>query len=402
MKTARISQSPLDPGFVQNPYPAYQGFRQHDAVWWEDYAMWVFPGFGEVDALFRDRRFGREILQVATRQELGWEPIPDDLAPFYAFEANSLLEKEPPDHTRLRGLVNRAFTSRQVERLRERIRLKARECLVDLREGDDLIKGYCEPIPVTMIAELLGVPTDMAPQLLDWSHCMVAMYQARRDRQTEEQAVAATLAFSAYVRDLIELRRKNPGPDLLSALIAAEEAGDRLSMDELISTGILLLNAGHEATVHALGNAIKAIVEHPDAIVGAAPQAIGEEALRFDPPLHLFTRYALEDLDMGGLTLRKGEQIGLLIGSANRDGRVNPSPDRFDPSRSRPRHVSLGGGVHFCVGAPLARLEITVALDTLIGAIGPETRLVPGEYRDSYHFHGLEEIRLATALVPLQ
>ena len=394
MQTARLLQPPTDPAFVQDPYTAYRTFREHDAVWWEEYGFWVFPRFEDVDAIFRDRRFGREILHVATREELGWDPIPEHLAPFYAFEDNSLLEKEPPVHTRLRKLVNRAFTSGHVEKLRLRIAALSHDLLAGLREGDDLIERYCTPIPVTVIAELLGVPTDMAPQLLAWSHDMVAMYQARRDRAIEDRAVAATQAFSAFMSDVIERRRQAPGDDLLSALIAVQDGGDQLSRSELISTAILLLNAGHEATVHALGNAIRALVQHRIPVTPENAPALVEEALRYDPPLHMFTRYVLEDLDWRGLPLQKGEQVGLLIGSANRDPGANPDPERFDPGRSRPRHVSLGGGLHFCVGAPLARLEMAEALAALFSAIGPNTRILPGSYRDSYHFHGLTELRL--------
>lgn len=357
--------------------------------------MWVFPRFDDVNAIFRDRRFGREILHIATREELGWDPIPEHLEPFYAFEAQSLLEKEPPEHTRLRSLVGRAFVTARTEALRPRIRRLALQLANGLKEGDDLIEAYCTPIPITIIAELLGVPVEMAPQLLDWSHRMVAMYQARRDRQIEDAAVAATQEFSVYIRNVISSRRNNPGEDLLSALIAAEEAGDRLSIDEVVVIAILLLNAGHEATVHALGNSIRTLVQHDTPVQGEISGSLVEELLRFDPPLHMFTRYVLQDLDWHGIELRKGDQIGLLIGSGNHDESVNPSPDVFDPARVRPRHVSLGGGVHFCVGAPLARLEMQIALTALFEVLGSDFRVHCGIYRNTYHFRGLSELRLS-------
>ena len=390
-----IRQSPTDPAFVQDPYPVYRAFRQHQAFWWEDYGMWVFPRFEDVDAIFRDRRFGREILHIATREELGWDPIPEHLAPFYAFEAHSLLEKEPPEHTRLRALVNRAFVSGRIEALRPRVTQLALGLARNLKDGDDLIEAYCTPIPITIIAELLGVPTDMAPRLLDWSHRMVAMYQARRDRGIEDAAVGATQEFSAYIREVIAARKRAPGDDLLSVLIAAEADGSRLSMDEVVVTAILLLNAGHEATVHALGNAIRTLTLHGVCVRPENAEGVVEELLRYDPPLHMFTRYVLEDLDWGGVALKKGEQVGLLIGAANRDERVNPSPEIFDPDRKRPRHVSLSAGIHFCVGAPLARLEMQVALTTLFEVLGPDLRVSPGPFRDTYHFRGLTELRLA-------
>lgn len=394
MTIFHVSQSPTEMGFVQNPYAAYRGFRQHSVFWWDDYRMPVFPRFADVNAIFRDRRFGREILHVATREELGWDPVPPHLAPFYAFETNSLLEKEPPGHTRLRALISRAFVTSNVETLRPRIAGLARKIALGLREGDDLIEAYCTPIPVTVIAELLGVPIEMAPQLLDWSHRMVAMYQARRDREIEEDAVAATEAFSAYIRGLIAERRQAPGPDLLSALIAAETAGDRLSVDEVVATSILLLNAGHEATVHALGNAIWTLARLRVPITTETAPRLVEELLRFEPPLHMFTRYVLEDLEWGGLCLKKGEQIGLLIGSANRDARETPNPEVFDPARSNPRHVSLSAGLHFCIGAALARLEMQVALVTLFDVLGPDLHLSAGPFRNTYHFRALSDLRL--------
>lgn len=394
--TARLSCPPGDPAFVQDPYPAYRRFREHRAVWWEEYGHWVFPRFADVSAIFRDRRFGRAILHVATREELGWDPVPAHLAPFMAFEAHSLLELEPPDHTRLRALVARAFVPRRVEALRPRIGALAERLAAGLGDGDDLIAGYCEPIPVTIIAGLLGVPVERAPQLLDWSHRMVAMYQARRDRAVEEAAVAATEAFTAFMLELIAGRRRQPGEDLLSALIAVEEAGERLSPAELVSTAILLLNAGHEATVHAIGNAVRQVALAGIAVTPATAPLVAEEALRHDPPLHMFTRFVLEDLDWGGLRLRRGETVGLLIGSAGRDPRANPDSDRFDPGRARPQHLAFGAGIHFCVGAPLARLEIEIALAVLFGRRRGRWR-PEGRFRDAYHFHGLETLRLLPA-----
>lgn len=397
MHTREIKQSPTCPDFVQNPYPTYCDFRRHQSFWWAEYGMWVFARFDDVNAIFRDRRFGREILHVATREELGWDPIPSHLEPFYAFEAQSLLEKEPPGHTRLRSLISRSFVSTRIEAMRPRIEHLARQLAGRLKEGDDLIEAYCTPIPITVIAELLGVPIDMAPRLLEWSHRMVAMYQARRDRQIEDAAVAATQEFSTYIQDLIAKRRHAPGEDLLSALITAGADGDQLSMDEAVVTAILLLNAGHEATVHALGNSIRTLTDHKTPMLRENAGNVVEELLRFDPPLHMFTRYVLQDLNWGDVALKKGDQVGLLIGAANRDERANPSPEVFDPARKRPRHVSLGAGIHFCVGAPLARLEMQTALTTLFDVLGPDLQVCPGGYRDTYHFHGLTELRLASS-----
>ena len=393
--TRSVDLDPRDTQFVQNPYPAYHAIRAATPVFkWDQYGHWCCAAYADVNGLLRDRRFGRQILHVATREELGWPETPEHLKPFYAFEQHSLLELEPPVHTRLRALVSRAFLSRQIERLRPEI---ANLCnrLAEQLDGKpeaDLLTAYAIPIPVAVICDLLGAPIEMAQQFLSWSNDMVAMYQARRDRVIEDKAVAATLAFSSFMRDLIRERRGKGGDNLLMELIRAESEQGKLSEDELVTTAILMLNAGHEATVHALGNGIKALVEQ------GAREDIGaghvEEIMRFDAPLHMFTRYALEDLEWNGLKLKKGETIGLLLGAANRDPSRFPEPDRFLPSRENAaQNVSFGAGIHFCIGAPLARLEMEVALPILFRRL-PHLRLAgPPVYRDAYHFHGLERLQ---------
>jgi cytochrome P450 len=400
MKIDRIRRSvsldPRDPDFVNDPYPAYHELRAAVPVFkWEQYGYWCFTRHDDVAALLRDRRFGRQILHVMSREEVGWPETPLHLKLFYDFERRSLLETEPPVHSRLRGLVNRAFLSRTVERLRPRIADLAHELIDGFAEkGEaDLLESFATLIPIVIIAELLGVPTDLGPQLLDWSHDMVAMYQARRDDAVERKAVAATIAFSDFMRAYVRQRRATPSDDLLSHLIAAEMEDNRLSEDELITTAILLLNAGHEATVHAIGNGVKALIETRQAGPELGEGHV-EELLRFDAPLHLFTRYALEDVDYDGLRLKRGETVGLLLGAANRDPARFAKPDQFDPRRTPNPHVSFGAGIHFCIGAPLARLELNVALPILFARL-PGVRLMDApRYRDSYHFHGLESLRV--------
>lgn len=391
----RVWLDPRDPGFFQDPYPAYHAIRTQVPVFkWEEYGCWCFARYDDVSALLRDRRFGRQILHVMSRRELDWPEVPDHLEPFYEFEQHSLLETEPPVHTRLRNLVNRSFLTRRVERLRPRIERLANE-LIDAFEGageTDLIASFATPIPVTVIAEMLGVPAEMVPELLAWSHDMVAMYQARRDRDIERKAVAATIAFSDFMRSHVKERRAEPRDDLLSHLIAAEAQGSTLTEDELVTTAILLLNAGHEATVHAIGNGVKALLENRATPTDSAHV---EETLRFDPPLHLFTRYALEDVEVSGIRARRGETVGLLLGAANRDPERFEAPDRFLPSRAPNPHVSFGAGIHFCVGAPLARLELETALEVLFRRLPGLAVASPPRYRDSYHFHGLEALHLA-------
>ena len=393
--TRSVDLDPRDAQFVQNPYPAYEMIRAAAPVFkWEQYGHWCFINHDDVNGLLRDRRFGRQILHVASRAELGWPDVPEHIKAFAEHETHSLLELEPPVHTRLRGLINRAFLSRQVERLRPRL---ANLCnaLIDKFEVSskvDLLPAYATPIPITIICELLGAPVAMADQFLAWSHDHVAMYMARRDRAIEDKAVAAVTAFSDYMRDLTRARRNSLSDDLLSELIRATSEGGKLSEDELVTTAILMLNAGHEATVHALGNGIKALLERD--MRGPFGAGHVEEALRFDAPLHMFTRYALEDIDYNGLKLKKGEMVGLMLGAANRDPKRFVSAEIFDPARTANAHVSFGAGIHFCVGAPLARLEMEVGLQVLFQRL-PKLRLAEQpRYRDAYHFHGLESLRV--------
>ncbi len=393
--TARVSLDPCDPEFYQNPYPAYHAIRAKTPVfWWEEYGYWCLSRHEDVNNALRDPRFGRQILHVATREELGWPEIPPRLAPFYAFEDNSLLELEPPVHTRLRGLVSKAFLSRQIERLRGEIESLCHRLIDDI-EGQgraDLLERYATPIPVAVICSLLGVPVEMSKQLLAWSHDMVCMYQARRDRALEDAAVKATLEFTAFMREYVRERQKEPREDLLSGLIIAAQDGQTLSEDELITTAILLLNAGHEATVHTLGNGIKTLLTN-ELRDNITPGHV-EEVLRYDPPLHLFTRYALEDMTFAGITLKKGDKIGLMLGAANRDPERFSDPDVFRPDRSPNPHVSFGAGIHFCLGAPLARMELLIATRILFERL-PRLRLAgPQQYRNIYHFHGLESLNV--------
>ena len=392
-----VTLDPRNPGFVQYPYPFYAELRAKSPVFhWKELGHWCFAGYQDVSALLRDRRFGRQILHLATRAELGWPEAPAHLAPFYQFEEHSMLEIEPPVHTRLRGFINPSFLPRQIERLRPEVEQLSHQ-LIDqftAHGSTDLIASFAEPVPVMVIARFLGVPDHMGPQILAWSHDMVAMYQARRDRDVEDRAVAATIAFSAYMRGLLAEHRVTPGEDFLSQLLTARDNdGTALTEDELVTTAILLLNAGHEATVHAIGNGVQALLTGAaPATFLTAPATCTEEMLRFDPPLHMFKRYALEDVDYGGIKLQRGDQIGLLLASANRDEQKFPLPDIFNPTRSPNPHLSFGAGIHFCIGAPLARLELQTALRVLCERL-PSLRLVgKARYRDTWHFHALESL----------
>lgn len=401
-ETLRLRLDPHAPRFVQNPYEAYAWLhRSGGRFYWEDYGFWCFGGYEDVNRLLRDRRFGRQNPDgIPDSRGVGQDR--SHLAAFDAIEANSMLELEPPVHTRLRTLVNRAFVSRQVERLRPRVETLAND-LINRFESDkpvDLLPAFAAPLPITIIAEMLGVPTDMGPQLLDWSHQMVAMYMHGRTREIEDTANRAAQDFSDFLRSYVAERRKNPGDDLLSLLISAHEDGQKLSDDELVSSAILLLNAGHEATVHQTGNAVRSILAQggdPRRFV-ASPEATAatvEECLRFDAPLHMFTRYAYGEIEAAdGIVLKPGQQIGLLLGSANHDPNAFAAPERFTPGRPDQKNASFGAGIHFCIGAPLARLELQVSLKTLFDRL-PTLQLVEQpQFRDTYHFHGLEALRV--------
>ncbi|MBC7156074.1 MAG: cytochrome P450 [Rhodobacteraceae bacterium] len=395
-----LNQSPKDPTFVQNPYGFYDRARAHGSiVHWADYGLPCALSCTAANAILRDRRFGRAIPENRRR------PVPERLAPFHDVEAHSMLELEPPRHTRLRGLVLRAFTNRRIAAMEPEIAVLCHSLIDALPEGRfDLLAGFAQKLPVIVIARLLGVPETMADDLLAWSHAMVAMYRAGRTRAEEDAAAAAARDFAAFLRGYVAKRRTRPDDDLISHLIAAEEEGDRLSPDEMISTCILLLNAGHEATVHAIGNAVAAILGaealrkpalRAEALSPARIEATVEEALRFDPPLHLFTRHAYDEIEVMGHSFRPGDEVACLLGAANRDPRVWDAPHTFDPFRPAKPHLAFGAGLHFCVGAPLARLELRVALPILFARL-PGLRLTaPPRYADIYHFHGLAELPLA-------
>jgi cytochrome P450 len=392
----RVRLDPRDPDFFNDPYPAYAAIREAAPVFfWEDYGFWCFTRFADVSALLRDRRFGRRVVELRPRA------AKPHVEPFDALEGHSMLELEPPEHTRLRNLVNRAFVSRRIEKLGPEIERLAHERIEAFASSDsvDLVAEFAEPIPVAVIADLLGVPREMGPKLVDWSHRMVAMYQFGVTRAVEERAAAAARAFGDYVRGFARARRKDLGDDLVSQLLIAESDGGRLSEDELVATVILLLNAGHEATVQAIGNGVRTLLDQKvdtRAVFASqsATAASVEELLRLDPPLHLFARYALEEAEFAGVRLRKGEKIGLMLGAANRDPERFPAPDAFDPGRTPNPHVSFGAGIHFCVGAPLARLELAVALPILFARLAGLRLAGAPRYRDAFHFHGLDALRV--------
>ena len=386
---------PRDPAFFRDPWPAYAAMHERGASHiWLDYGFRYFCAHADVHALLRDPRFGRV-------EPMDPPPSRPGMEAFDAVERYSLLELEPPDHTRLRGRVNRAFVSRAIGRLAPAIDARANELIERFPEEPfDLIAAYAAPLAVETIALHLGVPRTDADRLLTWSHAMVAMYQFGIDDRVRCAANDAAADFSSYVRAAMGAKRSDPSDDLLSTLVRPD-AARTLTDDEIVATVILLLNAGHEATVHQIGNAVAAILARPApgawcADEGATERMV-EEAMRHDPPLHMFTRIARDacdwtDADGRRVPIGRGETVGLLLGAANRDPRRFTEPDAFDPAREPIDHVAFGGGIHFCVGAPLARLEMRIALRTLFARL-TDLRLheVP-IVADTYHFHGLERL----------
>ena len=398
----RLSLDPRDPAFYQDPYPTYRRLQEEcPVVFWQEFERWCFLSHRHVDRILRSRRFGRSLAGAGGSMDgiEAREPILD-------VDRHSLLDMEPPSHTRLRRLVQGAFINRQVETLRPRIERLCHDLIdrMDLSEPVDLLPAYATPIPVIVIAELLGVPAERSQDLLDWSHAMVAVYELGPSGEKIARARRAMDEFVAFLRDYVGRRRREPRNDLLTQLIAAEEDGDRLTEDELISTCILLLNAGHEATVNVIGNGTLALLRDPEQLERwraepeLTPSAI-EEVLRFDTPLHLFNRWALEDQviedESGDLELKVGTEVSLLLGAANRDAAVFTDPQSLDLSRVKNPHVSFGAGLHYCLGAPLARLELQIALPILLERL-PNLALDvdAGEpvFKNTYHFRGLEQL----------
>lgn len=395
-----IDVDPRSPAFYQNPYKLYAKYSDHPLFYWKQYDMWCASSFDLVNALFRDKRFGR-CLPSELAPPITEQTHPQHLADFRLTEKYSLLNLEAPEHTRLRSLINHAFINRQVETLRPEIETFAQQRIDSFRHDKqtDLLTHYAMPIPATIIARMLGVPNSKVQHLLDWSHAMVKVYTLTQSHDEEIAANQAAIEFTDYLRSLIAERREAPQSDLLSHLIEAEIDGESLSDEELISTAILLLNAGHEATVHQAGNAIKCILESgldPNSLFASQKQtrATIAEAMRFDAPLHLFTRFALEDVSIEGVAFKAGEQVALLLGAANHDPKRFDKADQFDPFRTDGGHVSLGAGIHYCVGAILARLELEISIPLIFQELSNLKLAGTPKYKDAFHFHGLERLEV--------
>ncbi|GGL73169.1 cytochrome P450 [Deinococcus aerolatus] len=410
----RVQLPVADPAFIQNPYPLLTELREGQPAFLDPHLnRVVLTRHAGISAVLRDRRFGRSALHRYSRDELGWPPPDPAQAQFDAFNGNHMLDSEPPKHTRLRSLVGLAFTPRRVERLQPRIEAILARQLRGLGAGGafDLVADYAEPLPVTVIAELLGVPPEHRAMLRPWSAAIVRLYEPSAGPQAQADAERAVQDFSALLRDLGGQRRRQPQDDLITALVQAEQAGDRLSEQELIDTCILLLNAGHEASVNGLAAGVLALLrqpEHWDALVAAAPhedslpifRRATEELLRFDTPLPMFERIVLEPLELHGAALYPGDRVSLLYASGNRDPRRFDQPGALNLNRDPNPHLTFGLGIHYCLGAPLARLELALSLRALCRTL-PGLRLAnadePGQYTGGFVIRGLARLDVVTA-----
>ena len=393
---------------IDDPYPRFAEARSQARVQWhEGTGMWLAFGHAEANAVLRSRGLGRI-----------WTPRwPEQPMPgFELIHRNSMLENEPPAHTRLRRLVAAAFARGHVERLRPRVAELADGLAGALAEAGrdggavDLIAGFAEPLPVQVIAELLGIPESGRSQLRPWSNAIVKMYEDQVSPAQRDAAEAAAGEFVDYLRELARQRRRRPEADLISSLIAETDSdGARLTEDELVTTCTLLLNAGHEASVNVVGNGVLALFSHPDQwqrllAAEAAGQSLVdrgvEELIRFDSPLQLFERTAITDTRIGEVTVRAGEKIAALLGSANRDPAVFEDPDRLDVGRPDNPHLGFGAGIHFCVGAPLARVELQTSLRTLLRrfpGLRPATEDLRGLRRREFVIRGVSSLPVLLA-----
>jgi cytochrome P450 len=402
-----------DPAFILNPYPKLEELRESKPVFWDEvWGKTFFLRYDDISLLLRDKRLGRSLTNLLSRDELGFPPQNPRQKPFDDFQALHMLDREPPDHTRLRSLVQKAFTVSRVENLRERIESIVGGLLENSGSSFDAHDVLAEPLPVQVIAELLGVPEEFRAKLRPWSAAIVKLYELGYSDLEMDAASNAVLEFSEMLRGLVEERRIRASDDLISDLVRVEEAGERLTEAELIANCILFLNAGHEATVNGTTAAILSLSQNDSARAILAQEAATtantsslfktaiEEFLRFDTPLPMFERWVLEDFDFitkhgQVVPLKKGQEVALMYASGNRDPRKFVNPDRLELTRAENAHLTFGLGTHYCIGAPLARLEMQVALHALLKKI-PNFKLEHPklEYGQGFVIRGLRSLRI--------
>jgi cytochrome P450 len=392
---------PTDLGFIADPYRAYAELRSEEPVRYDEATdHWLISRYEDVNALLRDRRFGRTYRHVASHAEMGHPDPPPWHEPFWDLINAGILDMEPPDHTRVRRLVSKAFTPRFVESLRPQVQAIMDDLVGALAGADEFdLLQVAEPLPVTVIAEMLGVPEADRRHLRPWSADICKMYELNPSTEMQRDAVRASNEFSAYLRALARERKHRPGDDLISQLVLVVDEGERLTEDELVGTCVLLLNAGHEATVNSTLLGWWSLFRNPDRLEelradrSLLPSAI-EELLRFDTPLQMFERWVLEPFELHGVEIPRGAELGLLFGSANRDPSVFERPNELVLSREPNPHLTFGAGIHFCLGAPLGRQELLVSFATLMNRF-PNLELVEEpRWKPNYIIRGLEGLRV--------
>jgi cytochrome P450 len=399
---AELGFAPNDPAFIADPYPVYAELREHAPVLYDERTdHYLISRYEDVSALLRDRRFGRTYLHVASHEEMGRPSPPDWHDPFWDLINAGILDMEPPDHTRVRRLVSKAFTPRYVESLRPRVQ-EIMDGLVDRVAGAgefDLLTELAEPLPVTVIADMLGVPESDRHLLRPWSADICKMYELNPSLEMQRDAVRASVEFSEYLRALLRERRAHPGEDLISQLALVLDEGERLSESELVGTCVLLLNAGHEATVNATGIAWWTLFRHPEQLArlredrSLLPTAI-EELLRYDTPAPMFERWVLEGFELHGVEIPRGAELGLLFASANRDPAAFDRPDELDLAREPNPHLTFGAGIHFCLGAPLGRQELQVSFGTILERLPNLELAAEPVWKPGFVLRGLAELRV--------
>lgn len=393
-----------DPAFIADPYPVLGALREATPLYRDEAAgTWVVTRFEEIRSILRDRRVGRVFHHRYSPEEFGRPAVDARWSAFNDNERWSLLELEPPDHSRIRSLVAKVFTPRAVERVRPEMG-RLVDALLDRaldQERFDLLADVAQPYSVAVICSLLGVPRDDTRLLLDWSHAIVKMYEPAVTDEQRAAADRASAEFREYARALIGEKRRRPDDALVSRLVAVEEAGARLTEDEIVSTTIVLLDAGHEATVNTMGNGTRALLRHPAEwgrlVAGEVDARTAvEEMLRWDAPLQRFDRWVLDEgFAVAGHPIPVGEKVVMLFGAAERDPRRFDDPDRFDVGRGDTAHIAFGGGIHFCVGAPLARLELEVGLGALVRRAPGLALAAAPEYHPTFTIRGLRALEVS-------
>jgi cytochrome P450 len=388
----RVFYDPFQPDTRLDPYPLYRQLRTSEPVQWNEFVqIWTLTRYADVTAVLRDNRLSAD----RTRSDRFQRPPGREIY-------QSMLTLDPPDHTRLRTLVNKAFTPASVERLRPRVQVLVDEILSAAAERGrmEVISELAYPLPVTVIAEMLGIPPEDHQVFKDWSATLAANLDPIRSGELREDAFEARDALAEYLSEVVERRRRRPGDDLISGLLSAEERGDVLTHRELLTMCNLLLIAGHETTVNLIGNGLRALLANPDQFQrlqqdsGLIETAV-EELLRFDGPVQLTGRVVVEATSVAGVQMKAGQFVMLLLGAANRDPEQFPDPDRLDLGRRPNQHLGFGRGIHFCLGAPLARLEGQVVLGAMVSRF-PGLRL-DGDpvQRDTVTLRGLEALPVA-------